>query len=400
MKRMIVVAAALLLSAVVCTPGALFAQGDVQPDAGITAPQPVGKKAAVDPRKAEAFTLGEIVVTDVNMNEGPTTTHVVSAEDIKRQNAQTIGEALSLVPGGYFRQARYGSGFYLTLRGFEQENVLVLLDGVPLNVPYDGLINLNDLPAQQIASIKVVKGSPSLLYGPNGLGGVVNIISKKGTETPSLSLNYQQAQHRTIHAGVGHGWKIGNFSYYLSANHQESNGFSLAGEFAFPEDVVAAMLAVPKPGTDPARTAPAADDNIRNNSDYTRNSVSFTGNYDFTSNHRLGLSLEYYKNEYGDPPTAIYNEVKKGGMAGQFKYFPRFWRWTDWERFTVNLIQESRIIDDLKVRARVFYDKYDNTLFSYDDETYTSQVRTSPPSFQSTYDEYSAGYNFYVFGPG
>ncbi len=400
MKRMLLFAAALLLAAA-AMPGLIFAQGDDLPGTGFDAEQKVEKKKVRPAEgKSQAFTLGEIVVSDVSMNEGPATMHVVTEKDIKRQNAQTTGEALALVPGAYFRQARYQSGFYLTLRGFEQENVLVLLDGVPLNAPYDGLINLNDIPAQQISSIKVVKGSPSLLYGTNGLGGVVNIISKKGTEVPSLSVNYQQAQHRTIHAGAGHGWKIGSFSYYLSASHQESNGYPLAEKFSFPDDITAAMLAVPKPGTDPARVAPGADDNIRNNSDYKRNSVSFTGNYDFSLNHRLGLSLEYYKNEYGVPPVAIFNEVKSGGLAGQYRYFPRFWRWTDWERFTANLIEESRLFDTLRIRARLFYDSYDSAVEAYDDENYSAQNRISPPSFTSSYNDYSAGYNLYAFWTG
>lgn len=385
-------AVVLMLIAAVFVPGWIFAQGEAPVGAGIEASQTLEKKAAsqTESKSAGTFMLGEVIVTDVNMNEGPATTHLVSVEDIKRQNAQTLGEALALVPGGYFHQARASAGYYLSLRGFEQENVLILLDGVPLNVPYEGLINLNDIPAQQVSSIRVVKGAPSLLYGPNGLGGVVNIISKKGSDVPSLSVNYQQSQNQTIHAGAGHGWKIGNFSYHLSVNHQRSDGFPLAETFNFPSDVSAAMAA------GPAKSSPASDENARNNSDYKRTAVSFTGNYDFTPNHRLGLSLEYYKNEYGIPPWGIFNETK----SGAFKYLPRYWRFSDWERYTVNVIEESKILDTLRVRARLFYDKYENTIDAYDNEDYSTQVMTTPPSFNSTYDEYSAGYNLYVFWTG
>ncbi len=349
------------------------------------------KKEAVPETKSAVrgvYTLGEIVVASPReTREGAGSISIIGADDIKRQNAQSLGEALQLVPGAYFRQSRYQQGNYVSLRGFDQENVLVLLDGVPLNVPYDGLLNLRDIPVQNISSIKVLKGMPSLLYGPNGMGGVINIISKKGEKEPTLDVSYQQSQHQTIHASAGHGWRIGDFSYYISAGHQRSDGYSLAREFAFPSEITANM---------PAGTAPPSDSGIRQNSDYERNSAAFTGNYDFSDNHRLGVSLEYYHNDYGIPTVAIFNENKKG----QFSYVPRYWRFTDWERITANLTEESKITNSLRVRFRVFYDRYDNTLKAYDNESQESQTSVSPPAFTSTFNDYSFGYNVYAFWTG
>ncbi|MFH0725014.1 MAG: Plug domain-containing protein [Pseudomonadota bacterium] len=143
------------------------------------------------PQDYQPFSLGEVVVSaDRPDKEGPATIAKVTAEDIERQNATNLGEALKLVPGVFFRQGRSKEGYYVTMRGFEQENILILLDGIPIGVPYEGLVNLADIPVQNISEIKVIKGNASVLYGPNAMGGVINIITKKGTSDVTIENEY------------------------------------------------------------------------------------------------------------------------------------------------------------------------------------------------------------------
>jgi len=344
------------------------------------------------------FNLGEVVVSaEREEKEGPTTISEVTAEDIKRQNATNVGEAMKLLPGVHFRQGRQTDEYYVTVRGFDQDKVLILLDGVPLYVPYEGLLNLSDIPVQNIAKIKVIKGNASTLYGPNSMGGVINIITKKGGEKPTFSFDSKMTDNDTQHLTFTHGWKWKNVSYFLGVSHRESNGFNLADTFRLPQSVNDSITN-PKPHTNPSVPGFSAippDKGRRENTDYDRNAVTLSSTLDLTPNHQLGVSFEYYDNSYGISPSPRYREHKNG-----FFYFPRYYRFTDWERYVVNVVDELKIGDTWRFKIRGFYDYYMNALNSYDDATYSTMERIGPPSGRSIYQDYNAGFSFNTFWTG
>ncbi len=333
-----------------------------------------------------------VVTAEAEKLESPTTISEVTAEELRTRTANNLGEALELLPGIQFRVGRSKNERQVTVRGFEQEKVLILMDGIPLSIPYEGQLNLQDIPSQNIESIKLVKGVGSPLYGANQMGGVINIISKRGVEEPHFSAQYEGSQYATHNIQVGHGWKIGPFSYYGAFSHRESNGYPLPGTFSLPRDVLDSMAASPSNPPSIPNTPIPPNSGSRDNADYTRDAFTFTGMIDLNSRNTLGVSFEHYESEYGSPPAPIYREHKKG-----FFYFPRYWRFTDWNRSTVNVLEESRVSDDLTIRARFFYDAYDNLLDIYDDPTYTTQNRVGPPSGSSLYDDYDMGFSIYGY---
>ncbi len=345
----------------------------------------------------QVFTLGEIVVTGERLvKESPTTISVVTADDIAKQNAKDLGEALSLVPGAYFHHGRSKGEFYVSLRGFEQTNVLILLDGVPIYQPYEGLVNLQDIPVQNIARIKVIKGIASPLYGANAMGGVINIITKKGGTEPSLALSYQVSDFNTHHLDFSHGWTVGKLSYFIAASHKESDGFRMADDFGLPSDILGSMAIAPS--SIPHEPIPH-DDGKRLNSDYQRDAITLSSTLNSGNKNTLGVSFEYFNNEYGIPPVSIYRDTRRNG--GTAFYYPRYWRFDAWERYVINVIDEYQVTDSLRLKFRGFYDDYTSELNAYDDSSYTTQNRDSgSPSFDSTYDDYNSGFNFYGFWQG
>lgn len=347
--------------------------------------------------KYQVYKLGEVLVTAMQEeNEAPTTISEVSAADIEKYNASNLGEALKLLPGVYFRQGRAKQESYAAVRGFEQDKVLILLDGMPIYQPYEGLVNLIDIPVQNIAKIKIIKGVSSILYGPNTMGGVINIITKKGSYDPEASLSYQISDYNTHHIEATHGQTIGNFNYFMGISHKESDGFTLAGDFTLPADILAGIAQSPSPIK---HTPTETDSGLRENSDYKRDAITFTGTWDSTPNNTLGISLGYYNNEYGIPATAIYRETRRGG--GTAHWYPRYWRFDDWERYTISLTDEYEVSETIRIKGRFFYDAYETALNAYDDDTYTTQFRTAgSPSFDSKYDDYNTGFNLYGFWDG
>jgi len=89
----------------------------------------------------------------------------------------------------------------IVIRGVEK-GTLVLVNGVPLN--QDGKYNLEDIPAEAIEKIEVVKGGGSVLYGSEATGGVINIITKKKNVKNSIKVeagNYGKERYAAnIHA--------------------------------------------------------------------------------------------------------------------------------------------------------------------------------------------------------
>lgn len=257
------------------------------------------QQTAEDQKKRPAVELFETVIVNADMErpevpESPTTISEVTAEQIQQRNVANIGQALELLPGVQFRVARSKSEEQVTIRGFEQDKVLVLMDGIPVSLPFEGQINLADIPVQNIASIKLIKGIGSVLYGANGMGGVINVITKRGESKPSFSAQYEGSQYAASNIQVGHGWKKGPFSYYAAFSHREGNGYPLAGNFALPQDILNNMASAPTNPSTIKNTPIPSDEHSRDNGYYQRNAFTFTGTIALGSKNTLGVSVEHY----------------------------------------------------------------------------------------------------------
>ena len=355
------------------------------------------EQSEIADEKYEVYELGEVVVSgDRETFESPTTVTEVTGAEIESYNAQNLGDAIRMVSGVYFRQGRAKQEAYVTVRGFEQDKVLILLDGVPIYQPYEGLVNLDDIPVQNIAKVKIIKGPASSLYGANAMGGVINIITRKGGEIPLTEFSYKVSDYNTHHLEASHGRRIGGFSFFISASHKQSDGFKLTDDFTLPACILSDMVRAPSPVP---HTPIKPDSGLRDNSDYRRDALTLTGSWNMNADNTLGVSLEYYNDEYGITPTALYRETKKSG--GTAYWYPRYWRFEDWQRAVVSFTEESRITDSLRIKARIFYDDYKSELDAYDDDTYGPQIRTAgAPSFDSQYDDYNAGFSVYGFWGG
>lgn len=118
----------------------------------------------------------------------------LDAEAIAASGASSLVEVLGLLPGiSVSANGSSGAQAALSIRGSTTNQVLVLVDGVPASDPSTGLADLSRLglsPAD-LASVEVVRGGSSAQYGPDAVGGVVIITTKKpakGLARPLLQL--------------------------------------------------------------------------------------------------------------------------------------------------------------------------------------------------------------------
>src|SRR6202167_516602 len=115
---------------------------------------------------------------------------VLTSEDIRRSGATSIPEVLRLVPG--VEVARIDSDQWAVgIRGTEtnfSKGVLVLIDGRSVYTPlYAGVYwDVQDVVLEDIDRIEVIRGPGATIWGPNSADGVINIITKKASETQGV----------------------------------------------------------------------------------------------------------------------------------------------------------------------------------------------------------------------
>ena len=151
---------------------------------------------------------------------------IVNGEDFQTYHYPTLDEALRNVPGlEITRSGSYGKLSTVSIRGANSNQIQVLVDGVRVKSPTTGQVDLSDLSPDLIERVEIVRGPQSTLYGADAIGGVINIITKKGRGAPFSGFVQQEAgNYDTLvtRATVGGAWKA--LDYALSGSHFESNG--------------------------------------------------------------------------------------------------------------------------------------------------------------------------------
>jgi outer membrane receptor protein involved in Fe transport len=318
----------------------------------------------------EVFDLGEVIVTEKQeIVSLATTVTEVGAEDIQARGAQTVAEALELLPAVDVQKGGKGQAF-VSLRGFDQRDVKVLIDGVPALETYYGTVDLSMIPIEAVSKITVTKGASSVLYGANTMGGVVNIITKKAGEKPFTELTTSIGDYDTRNVIFNHGARAGKFNYWLTYGFRDSDGYRLSDDFD--EDNTVTGLG----------TEFNEDGGKRDLSDYIKRTLSAKVGFEPNTDTSLYLSFDYHNNERGVPTE-----------------YSRYWAFSKWDQWHLNLVGQHKFSDLVTIKARGFYVDHEDTL---KDVSWDAAHTTSPKWFEtSSYDDYSAGgelHSFFDFG--
>ncbi|MBN2036428.1 MAG: TonB-dependent receptor plug domain-containing protein, partial [Chitinispirillaceae bacterium] len=126
---------------------------------------------------AVPYDLGVLVVTAAR-TEKPATVETITRSELETQGAVTVADALGKVPGVTVTAGPKDEAGVM-VRGISSQRVLLMIDGRPINMPYYGSLDINSLQLDNVSRIQVTKGVPSLLYGVNGTGGVVNVVTSR-----------------------------------------------------------------------------------------------------------------------------------------------------------------------------------------------------------------------------
>ncbi len=179
----------------------------------------------------------EVTVTATRVStllpDVPAGVTVITAAEMQQRGYTTLVQALTAVPGlGVVQAGGPGAQASVFIRGTNSEDVLVLLDGVPVNDPSDpnGAFNFGDYTLSDIERIEIVRGPMSGLYGSNAIGGVINIISLQGSGAPSASITAAGGYPAQGQGSATISGSTGKFDYALSGAVDEEAGFDYTAQ--------------------------------------------------------------------------------------------------------------------------------------------------------------------------
>ena len=159
-------------------PTSLFLRTPLWLLTGVASVSLAGTAGAADPS-----TLQTVVVSATRseraIDESTVPISVVSRSEIERTRARTLKQALENVPGLQLREVHGKSGFELSLQGLGGDQVLVLIDGLPITASTGSTVDLGQYLVGEVERVEVVKGASSAQYGSSAMGGVVNVITRR-----------------------------------------------------------------------------------------------------------------------------------------------------------------------------------------------------------------------------
>lgn len=158
---------------------------------------------------------------------------VVTSKEIEEKGYRTVSDALKDIPAVNVIGNTFGSIIDLRGQGGHgsdtsgaKANVQVMVDGVAVNSLDTSMVSspINTIDVKNIDRIEVIPGGGAVLYGSGTAGGVVNIITKKGTGLRG-NAGYNFSTLGMHKSDVSVGQTIGKFDIDLSFNKNEGDGY-------------------------------------------------------------------------------------------------------------------------------------------------------------------------------
>lgn len=150
---------------------------------------------------------------------------VITEEELETYNYERIEDALRQVPGvEVHRSGSPGKATSIRIRGANPNQVQVMVDGMRVKSPTLGTAELSEFTLDGIERIEVVRGPQSSLHGADAIGGVVNIITKKGRGPVRSTVHLEGGTHDTFRERVEVTGALDAFNFTLSGSRLDSSG--------------------------------------------------------------------------------------------------------------------------------------------------------------------------------
>ncbi|HKI50023.1 MAG TPA: TonB-dependent receptor, partial [Desulfobacteria bacterium] len=152
---------------------------------------------------------------------------IITQEEIQQKQHMQVKDILREQAGiNMVNVGPLGGTSTLFMRGAGSQSSLVLIDGVQVKSNTTGGFDFSNLQMDNIERIEILRGPQSTLWGADAVGGVINIVTKRGKGKPAYSLTFEGGSFATFKETLASSGSLGKLDYSASASRTDSEGFS------------------------------------------------------------------------------------------------------------------------------------------------------------------------------
>ena len=326
---------------------------------------PAFGQEAADASRSDVFSLGEITVH--GLRDLPVSGSTVTQAQMLTFDKISLDQAVNLAPGvnGQLDSNGRRNESDIFVRGFGRWQVPLMIDGVRIYLPADNRLDFARFLTSDVSEIQIQKGYVSVLDGPGGMGGEINLVTRKPTQA------FEGEAHETItldrdgsmqgHNGyLMFGTRQDMYYAQASVSYSDRNFWTLSGDYT------------------PTATS-LQPRGRRLNSD--SNDLRINAKVGFTPNDTDEYTVNFTR-----------QQGEKGGLLNVYTNPPvppnSYWRWPEWDIQSITGLTYTQI-GAVYLKTKLYYNEYTNTLKAYDDITYTTQSANG--RFTSPYSDDAYG---------
>ncbi len=248
------------------------------------------------------------------------------------------------------------------VRGFDRWQVPLMVDGVRVYLPADNRLDFARFLTPDIAEVQISKGYASVLDGPGGMGGAINLVSRKPTREVEAELRSgmefgRDGTYEGVKSYAYLGTKRDNYYAQVSGTWRELKGWMLPDSYA---------------------PTPIQGWGFRESS----------GVYDWSVNAKIGWTPNA-TDEYS--LSFIHQDGKKGvpfnisdPITSQ-----KYWTWPYWDMQSLYFLSNTKVGESSYVKTKAYWNKLNNSIDSYSNPIMSLQ--NTPAAFNSAYNDYALG---------
>jgi iron complex outermembrane receptor protein len=318
------------------------------------------------PAPAYVFDMGKIVVVGSVEGRPGVGGAVLTRDQIWNFDRKSLDHAVNVVPGVVSTSDSNGrrNESDIFVRGFGRWQVPLSVDGVRIYLPADNRLDFSRFLTADVSEVQIQKGYASVLDGPGGMGGAINLVTRKPTKALEAEGSIWMGGRSDAEGWNGYAM-VGTRQpkYYVqgSANYADRDYWSLSGNYA--------------------PTATSLQPSGRRLSSDTSDS-RYNVKAGWTPNATDEYTINYInqQGEKGAPLNVVNNPPVPPNS---------YWRWPYWDIQNTSFLTKTQLGATSYLKTKTYYNTFENGLDTFDDATYTTQSLNG--RFFSPYDDHAFG---------
>ncbi|WP_353236402.1 TonB-dependent receptor [Diaphorobacter ruginosibacter] len=308
--------------------------------------------------QSSIFTLGQVTVTGKREDEQAIGTSTLDSEDMQDFNKESLKEALDIVPGV---SVTTGSGSRneadISIRGFNRYQVPLYMDGIRLYLPADNRIDVDRFLTMDLSEIQVSKGYVSVLNGPDGMGGAINLVTRKPVKPFESEVRLtgklgEGGQYEGYTAYARLGGRQSQYYWQASIEQRDLDNWRLSRDFR-----------------------PTAAENGGERDNTSKKDSRFNFKFGLTPNATDEYSLNFV--QQGGEKHGI------GAVTGTSAIST--WDWPRWDVQSLYWLSHTQLGENGYLKTKAYYNTFKNDLVAY------TNVALDTRNWTSHYDDNAKG---------